>query len=222
GTVLPVRTASTVSFMLLLLGACKTGGDGGSTLVDRGVCDTLIECASELAPQSRDQFIAIYGEGGTCWQGAPSQWALCRDACRDSLDALNLVGQATGQTCGSCSSDADCSGAVCENGLCVGGEVSDETSADESSADQADETEEDTDTSGCYPPHEICLRFIDCIGQVSPDQHASVQEMYGEGGECWCNDDAQAEQCYSTCVNELEKAIDAFPTAQMCHESWCP
>src|SRR5690606_9449768 len=58
-------------------------------------------------------------------------------------------------------------------------------------------------------------------GQIVPAQYDAVQAMYGEGGACWCNGDDQAQECYGTCVTELEKAIDAFPTAQMCHQSWC-
>ncbi|NJK33045.1 MAG: hypothetical protein HC927_11900 [Deltaproteobacteria bacterium] len=39
------------------LGAC-TNPDDGPGVIDRGVCDTLIECAAELAPEARDEYEA--------------------------------------------------------------------------------------------------------------------------------------------------------------------
>jgi hypothetical protein len=124
---------SRVAFVLfgllvgLPLGACKEGS--GSAFIDRGVCDTLIECASNLAPDARDEYIATYGEGGSCWTGGPNQWAACRNACLQALDGLNLIAQVTGETCGTCMSDADCStlgpNATCEDGVCVGAGMAD-------------------------------------------------------------------------------------------------
>ena len=113
--------------LALAVGACKDGG--GSGLIDRGRCDVLIECASSLAPQVRDEYEAAYGEGGTCFGSAdPNAWAACRDACAMALDAINQAAELTGgDTCGTCSSDADCSsfgaGASCDvNGFCVPGD----------------------------------------------------------------------------------------------------
>lgn len=221
-----VRTSIACS-LLLLLGACKTD-DGGSGIIDRGVCDTLIECASDLAPESRDEFIATYGEGGTCWQNGPAQWAACRDACRDSLDAINLIGQATGQTCGTCSSDGDCSslgaGASCEDGVCVGGEASDGESGGHEASEMGETGEDtaDTDTPGCaYPVPEECLRFVDCVGAITPAQRAQVEAEYGENGSCWCGTQAEAQACFATCVSQLDAAIENYPTVAECHPSSC-
>jgi hypothetical protein len=122
------------SFLLAAVASCNNDGGGGGGLIDRGACDLLIDCVSSLAPETRDQLIATYGQGGTCWQAGPQQWAACRDACRASLDALNLIGQSTGETCGTCQSDADCAtygvGAVCDAGLCLGGGMSDGETGD--------------------------------------------------------------------------------------------
>jgi hypothetical protein len=67
--------ARDLGLLVLLAGVvgCSSPGSGGSSIIDRGVCDALIACASELAPESRDEFIAVYGEGGSCWTGGPMQ-----------------------------------------------------------------------------------------------------------------------------------------------------
>jgi len=98
---------------------------GGTEILDRGVCDTLIECATQITPQARDEYVKFYGEGGTCWAN-PSQWETCRAACREALDAINSAAMVTGTTCGLCESDSDCVGlygadAVCDAGVCTGG-----------------------------------------------------------------------------------------------------
>jgi hypothetical protein len=79
------------------LGACS-GSQSGGGLIDRGVCDVLIECASSLAPDARDEYVALYGEGGSCWGVDPQRWATCRESCRQALDAVNLAAELTGQS----------------------------------------------------------------------------------------------------------------------------
>jgi hypothetical protein len=209
------------------LGACNGGGGGGSQLIDRGVCDTLIECASSLAPETRDEYIAAYGEGGMCWMGGPNQWAACRNACRQGLDALNLAGQVTGETCGTCMTDADCGSlgpnATCQDGVCVG--ASGEGGSEGGSEGEGEgESGTDTDAPGCTPnwdPPEECLRFVECIGALAPGQQAAADAMYGAEGTCWCGTDTEASECYDFCLAQLEDAIADFPTVSACHESSC-
>jgi hypothetical protein len=161
------------SFLLLVPTSCNNGGGGGGVgLIDRGACDLLIDCASTLAPETRDELIATYGQGGACWQGGPQQWAACRDACRASLDALNLVAQATGETCGTCQTDADCAeygiGAVCDAGLCLGGGgMSDGETGDSSSSGDGD-----GDGDGPVVPIEAVsiLLVVDNSGSMSRPQ----------------------------------------------------
>lgn len=208
-------------------GACNGGGGGGGIqIIDRGVCDTLIECASSLAPEARDEYIATYGEGGMCWTGGPTQWAACRDACRQGLDALNLVGQATGQTCGTCMSDDDCSSlgpdATCEEGVCVGVGVGDGESGEGMDGDG--ETGTDTDEPACmqnWDPPGVCLQFVECIGALAPDQQAAADAMYGAEGTCWCGTQEEANQCYNFCIAQIEDALMEFPTESACHEVSC-
>lgn len=215
-----MRARSLLAFVLLF--GCSKGGDegGGGGLIDRGSCDVLIECASDLAPESRDQFEAAYGQGGTCWTGGPESWALCRDACRDSLDALNLTGQVSGQTCGTCESDSDCAAsganATCDEGLCVGGDPDGGTGGGTS------ETGGDTGGPGCtFETSPECLRLVSCIGAIAPSQQDALEAMYGENGSCWCGTEAEAMSCNETCVDELATAIEQFPTVSECQDGSC-
>ena len=200
-----------------VLGACKT--DDGAGLVDRGSCDTLIACASDLAPDSRDEFVATYGEGGNCWDGGPSQWAACRDACRSSLDALNQVGMITGETCGTCSADGDCQGllgpaAVCDGGVCVGGELGG------GGGSEGDES----GGSGCTATTEVpdeCLRWVGCVAALTPAEAAAAEAEYGAEGSCWCGTEAEASACYQDCLAGLSAANDSDPTESACHASSC-
>jgi hypothetical protein len=83
-------------------------------------------CTSSLAPDARDEYVALYGEGGSCWGVDLQRWATCRESCRQALDAVNLAAELTGQYCGTCQSDADCSefgvGATCAEDYCLPGD----------------------------------------------------------------------------------------------------
>lgn len=107
-----------------IFGGCLGDGGGPTPLIDYGSCPALIECAANLAPAARDEYEQAYGPFGTCWSNV-SSWSACRDFCRTTLEALNLVAMATGDSCGTCSTDAECAsfglGAHCDNGLCAGG-----------------------------------------------------------------------------------------------------
>lgn len=133
--------------------ACVSDGGSTSSLIDRGSCDVLIECAASLAPEVRDEYEQTYGAGGVCWQSGPNAWAGCRDFCSTTLDSLNLAAMATGDSCGTCTVDANCgefgAGATCENGFCAGGSGSnaDEDSG-EGEGDGDGESEGDGDGDG--------------------------------------------------------------------------
>ena len=147
------------SFLLGMVASCKDGGGGGG-LIDRGACDLLIECASQIAPEARDEYEAVYGQFGTCWQN-PQSWAACRDFCRQTLDALNLAGMITGETCGTCSTNADCAqyglGAYCDAGLCLGGGGG---MSDGETGDASGETGGDGDGDGDIPIEAVSILLV--------------------------------------------------------------
>ncbi|MFO7566689.1 MAG: hypothetical protein R6X02_28860 [Enhygromyxa sp.] len=74
---------------------------------------------------------------------------------------------------------------------------------------------------GCFEAPDVCLRFVSCIGDILPEQQDAVSDEYGEGGSCWCSGEDKAQECYSTCVNQLDAAIEQFPTASACHPKSC-
>jgi hypothetical protein len=166
------RVALPCFVLAVLVGAaCPSGG--GSPLLDRGVCETLIECASSIAPEAEAQYEAVYGEGGSCWTNDPRAWEACRTACRDSLDALNLSGMVTGMTCGTCEVDGDCvgvfgPGAVCDAGVCVGGDPN-----------ATDGTSGETNDTSDFPEGDPALG-ID-IAQVEANQGSGV--LIGQAGQ---------------------------------------
>lgn len=119
------KLSMTLAFGLGALVACNDGGSGsGNAMLDRGACDVLIDCAASLAPDVHDEYEQTYGPNGTCWQNGPNNWPACRDTCATTLQALNSAAMASGQSCGVCSTDADCSdygdGFVCADGFCSG------------------------------------------------------------------------------------------------------
>ena len=112
--------ASALLASSFLLGACP---NDDPVLEDRGVCDALIECANHLAPGTGDAYEDAYGPDGSCWGLGPSAWQGCRDFCLMSLVALNLTATSSGETCGTCSTDSDCTdfgeNAECDAGYCT-------------------------------------------------------------------------------------------------------
>lgn len=188
------------------LSGCPSEQGGGVQLIDHGVCDVLIDCAASLAPETRDEYESVYGPAGTCWAGGPQQWAACRDACRQTLDALNLVAQATGEACGTCQTDADCSsygvGAYCDAGYCVaGGQAGDESGGQEAGDGDGDGDVDPfadlsavsilliLDNSGSMGPAERVL--VETIGDlIAPLDSAGVAWRVGvtttDTGNPWC------------------------------------
>jgi hypothetical protein len=190
-------------------------------LIDHGVCDALIACATELAPATHDEFVATYGANGSCWTTTPAQQ--CRDMCRMNLDGLNQIGQITGQTCGTCQSDADCAvlgeGAVCDAGLCAGGDP--DAGASESSGGQDTGVTEPPACMQVWEPPEDCLTFVRCVGALFPAEQEAAAALYGPNGTCWCGSQAEAMNCQQECITQLENALDQYPTVAECHDEYC-
>lgn len=105
---------------------------------------------------------------------------------------------------------------------------------DDSSSENADDTTGDGDgdsgdgdtgdgdgEAGCFDAPAECLRFVECIGAIVPDQQATVEGQFGEDGSCWCGTEQEAQDCYKTCIDQLDTAIENNPTVSACHESKC-
>lgn len=75
--------------------------------------------------------------------------------------------------------------------------------------------------TGCFDAPEQCLRFVECIGGIVPEQQAVVEAEYGAEGSCWCGTDAEAQACFKTCVDQLDLALENNPTVSACHENNC-
>lgn len=227
--------ARVFAFVVGLAAGCS-GDDGSTQLFDYGSCPALIECAADLAPQARDEYEQAYGPGGSCWANV-SSWSACKDFCRTTLEGLNLIAMATGDSCGTCSSDADCSsfggGARCESGLCAGGSGSnadDGETGEESEPETDTNTDADTDTNedsndtaddsdDCQPVPQACQDFLECIAVVVPG--ADVSE-FEPGGACWCGTTAKANECVDVCIEQLEAAAQAYPNVPECTEEVNP
>jgi hypothetical protein len=213
-----------------IAGACS--GDQGSGLIDRGVCDVLIDCATQLAPEVHDQYVAIFGAGGSCWGADPKQWAGCRDACVQTLDTLNMTAELTGvESCGTCQTHADCSsfgvGAMCAGGYCVGGQPS---GSEAGSEDQSG----DGDGDGDGPEVEIeavsILLVVDNSGSMGPLQRVltdHVQELIApleaagipwrlgitttdSGGNPWCPLGATTPEAGNLVLSSCKSRIGDF------------
>lgn len=176
----PWSRAFACSFVLGMIASCNSGGGGGGGLIDRGACDLLIDCASMLAPEARDEYLAVYGPAGTCWQN-PANWAACRDFCRQTLDTLNLAGMLTGETCGTCTTDADCAQygvtAYCDAGLCLGGGGG---MSDGETGDETGDGDGDTgDGDGDVPIEAVSiLLVVDNSGSMGSTQRTLAENAH--------------------------------------------
>ena len=74
---------------------------------------------------------------------------------------------------------------------------------------------------GCFEAPLECLRFVECIEALVPSQAEVVDEQFGEGGSCWCGTEDEAQECFVTCIEQLDAAIDSVPTEPACHELSC-
>jgi len=71
----------------------------------------------------------------------------------------------------------------------------------------------------CFDQPEICAQFVRCLGALAPGQE--VEAEYGADGSCWCGTDEEAQECYKTCVDQVDAAIKSKPTESACHENYC-
>lgn len=112
-----------------------------------------------------------------------------------------------------------------EEGDGDGDEVPDPTPPDPTPPDPTppDPTPPDPDPDpGCYEAPAECLTFVNCIAALVPEQAEVVAQVFGEGGSCWCDStEDEAQECFITCVEQLEAALDAEPTESACHEQSC-
>jgi len=217
----------------LALGACNDG-KGTQGLIDRGSCDVLIECAAALAPDARDEYEQAYGAGGTCWQSGPANWATCREACVMALDAINALGRISGESCGTCSSDADCSefgaGATCNAGLCSGGDgMAEGESGGDGDGDGGDGDGDDpfaeleavsillvVDNSGSMGWHQQLLA-LDADNLVAPLDAAGIPWRIGitttDNGNPWCQAGTTTPEggklVFSSCRSRLDDFLFA-------------
>jgi hypothetical protein len=95
-----------------------------------------------------------------------------------------------------------------------------ETSTSETDSSDLGTDEGESETGGsCYEQPAECAQLIECLGVLLPDQDLS---QYEPGGACWCGSEAEALECYDTCVTQLELAIEQNPTIGECHGRYCP
>jgi hypothetical protein len=104
----------------------------------------LIECAAQLSPESREIYMDTYGPNGSCWNVGAAQWQQCRDACVTTLEALNQIAMASGESCGTCTLLGDCAAfgptAYCNQGFCAGGDTPEDSNADDETVGSGPET----------------------------------------------------------------------------------
>ncbi len=112
---------------------------------------------------------------------------------------------------------------------CDGG---DDDSGDELTTDEASDTQTgdgdgdtmdtgdgDGDTGSCYPQPPECAQMMECFAEILPDVDVS---KYGADGSCWCGTEDEALECYNTCKEQLDLAIEQNPTVGVCHGRYCP
>jgi hypothetical protein len=89
-------------------GSNSKAESGGEAPGERGICDVLIECATQ-AGTIVTPLIAAYGPEGTCWEEFPT-WACIAD-CEAQLTALSYACQSAPACCeGSTGTSEGCPG----------------------------------------------------------------------------------------------------------------
>ena len=83
-------------------------------------------------------------------------------------------------------------------------------------------TSESGESEGsCFDAPELCLKLVECIDAIAPSQSESAAAQFGEDGSCWCGTEDEAQACYETCFNQLELALENYPTEPACQDSYC-
>ena len=82
---------------------------------------------------------------------------------------------------------------ACDNGNDEGTEMAGDTTGDgDGDTGDGDGDTGDGDTGACFDAPEMCLRFVECIGEIVPEQQSVVEEQYGADGSCWCGTEDEA------------------------------
>jgi hypothetical protein len=111
-----------------------------------------------------------------------------------------------------------------------GGAEASTTNAETSAGDGDGDTNGDGDGAStgdgdgdgaCYPQPPECALFVSCIGAVVPSQLETVEENFGPDGTCWCGTEEEAQDCFETCVTQVETALKNNPTETACQEEVC-
>lgn len=85
--------------------------------------------------------------------------------------------------------------------------------------DTVDETG-DGDTNGCFEQPPECQQLIECLDVILPGQDLA---KFQADGSCWCgSSQAEAQECYDFCLDQLDAAIMQNPTVGECHGRYCP
>ncbi len=104
---------------------------------------------------------------------------------------------------------------------CDGDDGSSDTVADSTDSTGDGDGDSSGDGGECVDAPEECLRFVNCIGEIVPSQRETVESEYGVDGSCWCGSVDEINNCYATCVDQLNTAIKNNPTVSACHEKSC-
>ncbi len=87
--------------------------------------------------------------------------------------------------------------------------------------DGADEQGGDEGEEICVDPPQECLRLVECVDAIAPEQRLEVEQRYGAEGSCWCGTVDEINACYTTCLSQLDAAITNYPTESACHPRSC-
>jgi hypothetical protein len=75
----------------------------------------------------------------------------------------------------------------------------------------------------CWDAPKQCLQLLECASAIFPDELQALEAEYGEEGSCWCGStEAEAQDCFASCVDRLDQAIEQNPTEPLCHGQYCP
>lgn len=72
-------------------------------------------------------------------------------------------------------------------------------------------------TTGGEVSHEICDRYLQCIGATLPEALPAAQAGYGKNGTCWDGGPDAAQLCIDGCRTGLEQNHKAFPDEPKCN-----
>jgi hypothetical protein len=168
----------------------------GPQPLDRGVCDRVEQCLYDTG-EAVTAFLAVYGEGGTCWEEFPAE--ACRQDCRAMLDPFHTSECPETPSCCHCEGVEDCT---------------------DHGEDAACSTSHE-----CIDAASTCLavqpRYEDCLGAMDDDHWEFLCVQASEQ----CADEADAfADCIWQCMSDSSCAtfdncpdlVSAVEVAQYC------